>query len=216
MRYGLVIFDCDGVLVDSERLVSRVESRLLSELGLALDPEATSALLKGKTIDQVLNAIEREHGQPLSPAWAYETAMSVATAFVFELEPVAFVREVLERMQAAELPTCVASQSILPRVQLSLLVTGLNEFFDERVFTASMVRAPKPAPDLFLYAAAQMGVPPSACAVIEDSPSGVQAARAAGMQAFGYAADEAPERLGRAGAHVFNSMRELPALLGLL
>jgi beta-phosphoglucomutase-like phosphatase (HAD superfamily) len=203
------------VLVDSERLVSRVESRLLTELGLALEPEATSALLKGKTIDQVLRAIEREHGQPLPPAWTYRMAMSVASAFVLELEPVAFVREVLERVRAAELPACVASQSMLPRVQLSLRVTGLDAFFGDHVFTASMVRAPKPAPDLFLHAAEQMAVPPSACAVIEDSPSGVQAALAAGMHAYGYAADETPERLAQAGAHVFGSMRELPALLGL-
>ncbi|MFI5306532.1 MAG: HAD family hydrolase [Polyangiales bacterium] len=215
MRYGLVIFDCDGVLVDSERLVCRVESEHMSELGVALDPQATSALLMGKTLDQVLSSIEEKLGRALSPAWSYRLAMSVASAFVRELQPVPLVRQVLERLQRHAAPMCVASQSLLPRVRLSLRVTGLDAFFGERVYTASMVARPKPAPDLFLYAATQMGVEPSACAVIEDSPSGVTAARAAGMTVFGYAGSEEPAPLARAGARVFASMADLPELLGL-
>jgi HAD superfamily hydrolase (TIGR01509 family) len=215
MRYGLVIFDCDGVLVDSERLVNRVESELISELGLVLEPKATAALLQGKTLEQVLLAIEQKLGRELSPAWSYRLAMNVASAFVLELRAVPLVRDVLDRLHRASAPMCVASQSLLPRVRLSLRVTGLDAFFGERVYTAAMVAAPKPAPDLFLHAAEQMGVEPAACAVIEDSPSGVRGACAAGMTAFGYAGTEEPAPLARAGARVFTSMADLPALLGL-
>jgi len=108
---------------------------------------------------------------------------------------------------------CVASQSPSPRVRLSLGVCDLSRYFGGRVFTASQVARPKPAPDLFLYAAAQLGVAPERCTVIEDSPSGVRAAVAAGMRVFGYAADENAERLAAAGAATFYDMAELPSLI---
>jgi HAD superfamily hydrolase (TIGR01509 family) len=215
MTPGLLIFDCDGVLVDSERLVSRVESELLGELGLSIEPRALSALLKGKTVEEVARIVEQRVGRALPPGFWYGWAMAIAHGFVQELREVPGVRAVLERAAAAGVPVCVASQSLLPRVRLSLRVTALDGFFGEHLYTAAMVARGKPAPDLFLHAAAQLGIAPQSCAVIEDSPSGAIAARAAGMTVFGYAADEDAAALAGAGAHVFMSMQELPALLGL-
>lgn len=215
MRHGLVIFDCDGVLVDSERIVSRIESRLFGQLGLAIEPEQARALFKGKTVAEVAAVIRRDLGHELKADWIYEWGMAIAHAFVRDLREVPGVRAVVEMLAAAGVPTCVASQSPLPRVLLSLAVTGLDRCFSNRIYTASMVARGKPAPDLFLYAAREMQVSPSACAVIEDSPSGVCAGRAAGMTVFGYAADEEAAVLAQSGASVFESMQQLPSLLGL-
>jgi HAD superfamily hydrolase (TIGR01509 family) len=215
MKYQLVIFDCDGVLVDSERLVSRIEARLLPGLGLSIDAGQARVMFKGKTVAEVVVAIERELGRSLPAAWVYEWAMATAHGFVRELREVQGVRALVEALATAGVQTCVASQSLLPRVLLSLSITGLDRLFAERIYTASMVARGKPAPDLFLHAAQRLAVAPAACAVIEDSASGVLAGRAAGMTVFGYAADEDAETLAAAGALVFESMQELPALLGL-
>jgi HAD superfamily hydrolase (TIGR01509 family) len=215
MRPKLVIFDCDGVLVDSEPIAQRVEVRLLAKLGLALDETQTRALFKGKTVTEVAAVMERELGLKLEPSWIYEWAMSTAHELARDLREVPGVRAVIEAFAKAGVLSCVASQSLLPRVQLSLAVTGLDRYFPQRVYTASMVARGKPAPDLFLHAARQLGAEPSACVVIEDSPSGVRAGVAAGMTVLGYAAAEDEAALAAAGATVFFAMRDLPALLGI-
>jgi HAD superfamily hydrolase (TIGR01509 family) len=213
MFSGLVIFDCDGVLVDSEGLVNDVESRLLAELGLDIDPAQARALFKGKTVAGNIREVERLLGASVPPAWVYDLAMTSAMVFQERLQSVPGVREVLDRLEERGVPRCVASQSPPPRVKLSLSVTGLAPYFGEQVYTASMVQRPKPAPDLFLFAAAALGFSPPACVVIEDSPSGVLAARAAGMRVFGYAPPGDPEGLAPAGAIVFDSMARLIPLL---
>lgn len=205
----LVIFDCDGVLVDSERLVSRVEAEFFSTLGAAYDPDEVRTLFKGKTVEQVAAALEHRIGRALSPAFVYDWATAVALAFVQELRSVPGVEDLLADLQHAGTALCVASQSPLTRVELSLRVTGLDRYFGGRVFTSSSVRNPKPAPDLFLFAADRMGATPDETVVIEDSLSGVVAARAAGMRVFGYAADEDAGAFERAGATVFYSMNDL-------
>jgi beta-phosphoglucomutase-like phosphatase (HAD superfamily) len=116
---------------------------------------------------------------------------------------------------AATASRCVASQSPPARVELALTLTGLGSYFENRIYSASMVTRPKPAPDLFLHAAAAMGADPRRTAVVEDSPTGVLAARAAGMTVYGYAGDEDAAALAGAGAITFTAMPELPALLGL-
>jgi HAD superfamily hydrolase (TIGR01509 family) len=125
------------------------------------------------------------------------------------------VRPVVEALHVRAIPLCAASQSPLPRVLMSLELCELAQFFGTHVFTASMVPRPKPAPDLFLHAAHKLGVAPSECVVIEDSPSGVRAAVAAGMQVFGFADAEPAEGLHAAGARIFTRMEELSVLLGL-
>jgi beta-phosphoglucomutase-like phosphatase (HAD superfamily)/ketosteroid isomerase-like protein len=210
----LVIFDCDGVLVDSERLINRIEAQLVSEVGLDFLPDQARATFKGHTVGEIVAIIEARTGARVSAEWLYDWGMRIALGFVKELRSVAGLGAVLDELRNCGVPSCVASQSPRARVDLALTVTDLARYFDGRVFTASMVPRSKPHPDVFLYAAARMGSEPTRCAVIEDSPTGVRAAVAAGMRVFGYAADEDAGALERAGAErTFHAMGELPALL---
>ncbi len=209
----LVIFDCDGVLVDSEALVNRVEATFLSAKGWSLSPLETRALFKGKTTTDVIRAVRERTGA--SDDEFYDLAMRTAQTLVDELLPVPGIVDVLEHLHRRDVAMCVASQSPLARVLISLKVCGINSFFEGRVFTASMVARPKPAPDLFIHAAHTLGFQPERCVVVEDSPTGVCAAVSAGMRVLGYAADESPEHLRAAGATTFTRMSELPALLGV-
>jgi HAD superfamily hydrolase (TIGR01509 family) len=212
MKYDLVIFDCDGVLVDSEPLANRVEARLLSELGRPLTAGRAGSLFKGKNVGGVVKLVEDELGTQPTPEWIYDWAMATAREFVAGLAPIAGVRDVLDAL-SGRVATCVASQSSRARVALSLELCELHDYFGDRVYTASMVERPKPAPDLFLYAARRHSVEPRRCCVIEDSVTGVIAARAAGMNVYAYAADESIEALSAAGGQVFHAMHELVALL---
>ncbi len=159
--------------------------------------------------------MEKKTAQRLSHEWIYDWGMATALGLVRGLRAVPGVQDIVETLSLKKHPICVASQSPPARVALSLMLTGLDVFFDGRIYTASMVPHPKPAPDLFLYAAQSCGARPSACAVIEDSPSGVTAAVSAGMVAFGFAAREDASQLAAAGARVFYTMSELSTLLAL-
>ncbi len=213
---NLVIFDCDGVLVDSEPLVNRIEAAYFTEVGMPMTEREACAAFKGKTVAQVAAALESRIGQPLSAEFGYEWGMRTALGLVEELRPVAGVRDLIEHVVSLGAAVCVASQSPLPRVRLSLRTARLEEYFGNAVFTASMVQNPKPAPDLFLHAARRMGASPHGTIVIEDSPSGILAARAAGMRAYGYASDEDARALEQAGATVFFSMDDLRFDRGLV
>jgi len=208
-----IIFDCDGVLVDSERLVCKIEAELLTAWGWPCTPQQHRDEFKGCSFPDMARSIEQRLAGRLPVDWMYVWAMETANLFRAELREVLGVRAVLEQLLEARCSVCVASQSPLPRVRLSLGVCDLGRYFGARVFTASMVARPKPAPDLFLYAAAQLSVAPERCTVIEDSPSGVRGAVAAGMRVFGYAADESAQRLAAAGALTFHDMAELPRLI---
>jgi HAD superfamily hydrolase (TIGR01509 family) len=209
----LVIFDCDGVLVDSEPVVNRVERELLAGWGAELSEREVRALFKGRVFADVARLIEQRVPRPLPADWIYVLAMETARAFRAQLREVKGVRAVIEQCLGSGVDVCVASQSSLPRVRLSLELCDLARLFGERVFTASMVARPKPAPDLFLHAARTLGVAAGECVVVEDSPSGVAAAVAAGMHVFGYAADEDAGALRAAGAEVFTEMSELAGML---
>ena len=210
-----VIFDCDGVLVASERLVCRIEAKLLGRWGWQATAEELRERFKGKAFLRLAQEVRREVGEGLPEDWMYQWAMETANGFRRELQEIPGVRAVIEAVVAAGCPTCVASQSPQARAELSLGVCDLERYFAGRVYTSSMVARPKPAPDLFLFAAEQLGLAPASCTVIEDSPSGVRGAVAAGMRVLGYAADEDAGRLAEAGAEVFYDMAEVPALLGL-
>jgi HAD superfamily hydrolase (TIGR01509 family) len=212
-RFELVIFDCDGVLVDSERLINQIESAHVGRLGIAMAPDEVRAAFKGHTVPEVAAILEARLGAPLPVEWLYDWGTQIALGYVRHLQPVPGVRDILIALRDRGVPICVASQSPLPRVGLALTVTDLATLCGAHVYTASMVPRGKPHPDLFLYAAARMGAEPGRTAVIEDSESGIVAARAAGMTVFGYAADEDPESLRRAGATPFKSMDEVPALI---
>jgi HAD superfamily hydrolase (TIGR01509 family) len=149
----------------------------------------------------------------LAPEFTYNWAFATARTFVRELQPIPFVRGVVEQLRQAGHPLAVASQSPLARVRLSLEVTGLAEFFGDHLYVTTMVARPKPAPDVYLLAASRLGAAPGDCLVIEDSPAGAAAARAAGMQALGYAPGNTAEAMRARGVPVLRSMDELPGYI---
>jgi HAD superfamily hydrolase (TIGR01509 family) len=209
-----LIFDCDGVLVDSEYLASRVESELGGEVGLDLDVEGAHELFLGRTVEGVLDAIAERTGRRPSATFVYNWAFATARAFKQELRAVAGVREVILELRARGHRMAVASQSPLARVLFSLEVAGLADLFGEHVYVTSMVARPKPAPDIYLLAAERLGAAPGDCVVIEDSPRGAASALAAGFRAIGYVPPGADDSGMRASsAPILRSMRELGTFL---
>jgi HAD superfamily hydrolase (TIGR01509 family) len=208
----LVIFDCDGVLVDSESIASELEVEMFAEIGMPMSAEAIREQFLGRSSAYV-NAAIIEHLGVLPDGWEANWERRYYDALRAQLHPIEGVTEALDRIG---LPVCVASSSRMKSIGLKLELCGLAQWFGERVFSAEQVAHGKPAPDLFLFAAMQLGVAPSRCAVIEDSPAGVQAARAAGMLTFAYAGDQtvSRERLEGERTTVFTDMRALPALIG--
>jgi HAD superfamily hydrolase (TIGR01509 family) len=204
-----IIFDCDGVLVDSEMLASNVEAGIARDLGLSMTAEEAHDLFLGKTVDGVLDAFAARAGQRPSAAFVYNWAFATAQAFLRELQPVAGIREAIAALRAGGSRMAVASQSPLARVQLSLQVAGYGETFGEHVYVTSMVPRPKPAPDIYLLAAEKLGVKPAGCIVVEDSPAGAASALAAGFRAIGYAPAETFDIMRASGATVIRSMHDL-------
>jgi HAD superfamily hydrolase (TIGR01509 family) len=199
------------VLVDSERISTRIDVEVLTELGWPITQDEVIERFVGKTDAAMRKEVEEHLGRPLITAWD-GFAHLYRDAFASELQPVDGIVDALDRIDA---PTCVASSGTPESIESKLRLTGLWERFEGRIFSAADVEQGKPAPDLFVHAAARMGADPRVCAVIEDSPFGVQAARAAGMRSFGYAGGIiSAKRLHEADV-VFDDMRELPRLLGL-
>ena len=215
-RLPAIIFDCDGVLVDSEGLASRVEAELTRELGLPLTTDEAHALFLGKTVDSVLDLIAARIGRKLPVSFVYNWAFATAHAFMHELKPVEEVRGVIEGLRTRGHALALASQSPLARVRFSLEVTRLAEFFGEHLYVTSMVARPKPAPDVYLLAASRLGVSPGECVVVEDSPAGARAAREAGMHALGYAPGASADAMRASGAIVIGAMHELPGRIEAL
>jgi HAD superfamily hydrolase (TIGR01509 family) len=179
-----LIFDCDGVLVDSEAIALEVLAQAITELGHPTDAAECRTLFMGKSLKDVLIGIETLTGRPLPEDWGTAANTQLFARFAQELQPVAGIAAAIAAMPY---PRCVASSSQFDRIRLSLAVTGLAPLFGENVFSATQVAHGKPAPDLFLYAAATCGFVPTETIVIEDSPSGVTAALRAGMTPIGFA-----------------------------
>jgi len=209
-----LIFDCDGVLIDSEYLASRVESELVREFGLRLGVDEAHDLFLGRTVDGVLDAIAARAATRPSETWVYNWAFATAHAFLRELKSVDGVGVVVETLRRRGHRMAVASQSPLARVQLSLQVAGLAGQFGEHIYVASMVPRPKPAPDIYLLAASRLGASPADCVVIEDSVAGAAAALATGMRAIGYAPGKTADAMRATGAQVIRSMDELIGAIG--
>lgn len=182
MHFDLVIFDCDGVLVDSELISCRCLVETLRGHGIEATLEEVFASFLGRSTRSIV-AHYRRAGHAVPDGFPAELRARIRQAFAAELRPIDNIETVLRRLGGA---CCVASSSDLDRVELSLALTGLSELFAGRIFTAQMVENGKPAPDLFLYAADKMKVAPERALVIEDSVSGVQAAKAAGMTVWGF------------------------------
>ena len=209
--FELVVFDCDGVLVDSEVIAVRVDQLVLADLGWELELEEIVKRFVGRSEAHFIAAIEEQLGIELGADWdrKYDPWYRVA----FERGLVA-VDGVVEALDGIRLPHCVASSGSHAKMQRTLGQTGLLHRFKGRLFSATEVAHGKPAPDLFLHAARALGTAPERCAVVEDSAHGVQAARSAGMHVFAYAGGVTPaERLEGPGTTVFSDMRQLPELI---
>jgi HAD superfamily hydrolase (TIGR01509 family) len=213
---ALVIFDCDGVLVDTERLTVGVEARVLTDLGWEMSPEEVVRRWMGRTSQSQLADLEQRLGTERMREFERRIDSELNDVFERELTAVDGVADIVAAVQAAGLQTCVASSGTHARMQQTLGLTGLYDAFDGRIFSATEVDHGKPAPDLFLHAAASMNVEPGSCAVIEDSVFGVRAGVAAGMTVLGFAGGLTPEKeLEEAGAVTFEAMADLVPLLGL-
>ena len=215
LRPELIVFDCDGVLVDSEPIANRVMAEAIAALGWSLSVADCIARFKGHHFDTVIAAVEARLGRPVPEHWLPDLRAATGAAFERELEAVPGAIEVLDRIAQSGLAICVASQGPPEKMAVSLGVTGLRARFEGRVFSAYQVARGKPHPDLLLFAAEAMGVAPRACVVIEDSPLGVIAARAAGMNVLGFAPGGDGADLAAAGVNLFRDMADLPGLLGL-
>lgn len=211
MSDPLVIFDCDGVLVDSERLAIQVDVHVLAQLGWDITEAEGIERFVGRSETYITSEIERQLGITLAPDWDAKFTPLYREAFERDLRP---VDGVVEALDAITWSTCVASSGSHEKMRCTLGLTRLWDRFDGRIYSATEVANGKPAPDLFLHAAERMGFAPTDCIVVEDSTYGVQAALAAGMHVFAYAGGvTSAERLARPGAIVFDDMRALPRLL---
>jgi HAD superfamily hydrolase (TIGR01509 family) len=209
-----VIFDCDGVLVDSEGISNEVLARLLTAAGLPTSTEEAIRDYQGLMLDEVTEQAGQRLGRPLPDGFLDRFAADREVEFRARLRPVAGAAEVVRRMLDAGIGVCVGSQGMVTKTELTLGLTGLRELFDDHaLFSAYSVPRGKPHPDLFLHAAEVMGTTPSETVVVEDSASGVEAALAAGMRTYRYVTNGDPEP--QDGVETFRSMYDLPALIGL-
>ncbi|ACA16640.1 HAD-superfamily hydrolase, subfamily IA, variant 3 [Methylobacterium sp. 4-46] len=217
-RPDLVIFDCDGVLIDSEPISLARLTANLNRIGVPIDRETVGRRFTGTSMTSIMAHIAADYGVAAPEGFVREVRADTLRAFEAELTAIAGVAEVLARLPGRR---CVASSSDPTRLAHALTLTGLLPLFDGHVFSASMVARGKPHPDLFLFAAERMRADPAACLVIEDSVPGVTAARAAGMRVFGFSGgghwrhDPAATALLAAGAAlVFDDFLQLPDLIG--
>jgi HAD superfamily hydrolase (TIGR01509 family) len=207
----LVIFDCDGVLVDSEPIAIRIDVEMFAEVGMTVSSQEVIERFVGRSPVELARAVKKRLGHPPPEGWEERGQRRLHRAFEAELRPVDGIREALDRIT---LPVCVASSSSPEPLRFKLELTGLYERFAGHIFSAAEVPNGKPAPDLFLHAARQMGFDPADCVVVEDSRYGVLAGRAAGMDVLGYAGGVTPaEALAGPRTIVFDDMRSLPELI---
>lgn len=209
---SLIIFDCDGVLVDSEAIASKVFAEHLTQAGHAYTPEECLMRFAGLSLDSCRAMVEAESGRLLPENFFLHLQRETFARFSEALQPVPGVVDVLEFLREHEWPCCVASSGSHEKMAMTLEKTGLLKYFGNRIFSASDVLRGKPAPDLFLHAARSQGCPPARCIVIEDSVPGVLAGIAAGMQVCAFGDRHAIS----ADAQVLTCMSELPAMLEIM
>lgn len=210
-RTQLVIFDCDGVLVDSEPIANRALGQMVRELGLELTQEEMFRSFVGYSLPHCMRVIEEMLGRPPPEHFLRDLQARTFSAFKTELRAMPGIEEALDRL---DLPFCVASSGDHEKMNTTLGITGLLPRFAGRIFSVTQVARGKPAPDVYLFAARQLGAEPSACVVIEDTPPGVEAGVAAGMTVFGFCAHTSEHKLKAAGAHrTFDDMRVLSEMV---
>lgn len=212
-RFDLIIFDCDGVLVDSERITNTIFAEMLNVLGLKVTLKDMYRDFVGRSMAACLRDVEQRLGYPVPADFVSEFRERTGAALSAGLKPVAGIHEALARIHV---PCCVASSGDHEKMRMTLGLTGLLDQFDGRLFSSTEVPHEKPHPGVFLYAAERMGAVPERTAVVEDTVVGVTAGVQAGMTVFGYAELSDPDVLGRSGAVVFSDMADLPTLLDMV
>jgi HAD superfamily hydrolase (TIGR01509 family) len=213
--YELIIFDCDGVLVLTGPVEPRVRDLLLREQGIVTDSEVLSRHLFGMTNEQIYAHLETHYGAVITPEFTSRYTSLCYVEFETSTTAVEGAPEIVALVQAAGIPSCVASNGPHEQMEITLRVTGLTPYFEGRIFSAYDVARPKPEPDLFLHAANVMGVAPEHCIVIEDSVGGVLGGLAAGMDVLQFSAYEMAQVVDHPRVRSFSSMSQLPGLLGL-
>jgi HAD superfamily hydrolase (TIGR01509 family) len=216
-QFDLIIFDCDGVLIDSEVLACGAVQRQLQLHGLDMEPAAVMQKFLGRSVDAVARHYQASLGRALPESFVPALRQEMQAAFAGGLAAMPHVENLLRRLNSRY---CLASSSDLERINFSLNLTALSSYFEGRIFTAGMVAQAKPAPDLFLLAAEKLAADPRTCLVIEDSSTGVMAGKAAGMTVWGfvggshYAGRDGAAHLRAAGAdRIFAHMVEIEAAL---
>ena len=213
---GLVIFDCDGVLVDSMGIDMRELTRAIVAAGGTVTAQEVEDAFHGVALADIERGVAAHLGRPVPDGWMKRFLADRAAAFERELQPIDGAAEALAGVRAAGWDACIASGGAREKMELTLRVAGLRDVVpDDRIFSAYDVARPKPAPDLFLHAAAACGFAPDACVVVEDSVPGITAGLAAKMRTLGYSGSDAAvaERLTSLGAERLDAMRDLPSLL---
>ncbi|MDQ0997772.1 HAD superfamily hydrolase (TIGR01509 family) [Phyllobacterium ifriqiyense] len=180
---SLIIFDCDGVLVDSEPISIAVLLEMIAKSGVTMSEDDAYDRFLGRSMATISKILHEEYGFAASEADLDEMRTNLYSRFELDLQPIPGIADTLKKLPQRR---CVASSSQPERIRLSLRLTGLIDLLDPHIFSATMVKNGKPAPDLFLFAANTMNVDPAECVVIEDSPAGIQAAKAAGMRVFAF------------------------------
>ena len=210
--FELVIFDCDGVLVDSEPIANRVFVEMLSELGVQTSLEDMYANFVGHPMSYCMQLVEQRLGH--APPADFEARLQERTFSAFEAERLQAMPYIFEALDQISIATCVASSGEIQKMRFTLGITGLLPRFEGRLFSVTQVERGKPAPDIYLFAAKTMGVSPVRCVVVEDSPVGAQAGLRAGMTVLGFAGHTSAQQLMDVGVQrTFAVMRDLPAIL---
>lgn len=209
-----MIFDCDGVLVDSEAISNEVLAEILCLHGGTFTPETALAAFVGQSVQGIRETAKAAYDIALPENWHADYYARMLPALAKRVKPITGASEVVRGLHGTGQPICVASQGPPEKMLTTLTATGLAGYFEGRIFSAKSVARPKPFPDIFLHAADACGFDPSKCAVIEDTRIGVEAAVAAEMAVFGFCMADDAERMVHCGAHPFHNMNELPGLLG--
>ncbi len=211
-KYKCIIFDCDGVLIDSESIAIGVLVDMANDLGAQMNFKESLISLKGKSLNSCMNLIAERIGKPLPEDFEPKYRINTFEAFRESIQPIEGIKEVIENL---EVPFCVASSGPENKIRLNLEITGLLPFFEGNIFSCYAIKKWKPEPDIFLWAAGTMGFQPNECLVIEDSVSGVKAARSGGFDVFGYTEHDYKNELERDATKTFDKMSGLLELLEL-
>lgn len=209
-KYKCIIFDCDGVLIDSESIAIGVLVDMANHLGANMDFKASLISLKGKSLNSCMDLISKRINKPLPLNFESDYRINTFEAFRKNIQPIEGIKEVIEQL---EIPFCVASSGPENKIRLNLEVTGLLSFFEGNIFSCYAIQKWKPEPDIFLWAAKTMGFKPEECLVIEDSVSGVKAALAGGFDVFGYTEHDYRDELTKLATKTLKSMSQLKSMI---